>query len=83
MHLELGALTLCPVIRRLDLERHLRHHRCALLREGGRHSVWTDASGRRRVTVPRHREIPHTTARAICDQLGVPPLGRQVSFPQP
>ena len=61
------------VIKRRDLERHLRAHGCVLNRRGAEHDVWHGV-GKRRSTVPRHREIPITTARAICRQLGVPPL---------
>jgi mRNA interferase HicA len=60
------------VIRRLDLERHLRAHGCAPVREGGRHTVWENVRTERRSTIPRHRDLPRGTARAICDQLGVP-----------
>jgi mRNA interferase HicA len=57
-----------------DLERHLRAQGCTLLREGAKHSVWLNPRTERRTTVPRHREIPPTTARVICKQLGVPDL---------
>jgi len=60
------------MIKRTDLVRHLRRHGCALLRQGGRHEVWIGPVGARS-TVPRHREIPLGTARAICRQLGIPP----------
>jgi mRNA interferase HicA len=60
------------VIKRRVLLRHLRRDGCGLLRQGGRHEVWMDASGERRSTVPRHRELPRGTALAICRQLGVP-----------
>jgi predicted RNA binding protein YcfA (HicA-like mRNA interferase family) len=43
-----------------------------MLRQGGRHEIWASPSGRRS-TVPRHRELPRATARAICRQLDVPP----------
>ncbi|MDP9209629.1 MAG: type II toxin-antitoxin system HicA family toxin, partial [Actinomycetota bacterium] len=46
---------------------------CVLIREGARHSVWEHPVSERRSTIPRHRELPRTTARAICKQLGVPP----------
>jgi mRNA interferase HicA len=59
------------VVKRVDLERHLRAHGCAVIREGGRHTVWENPATERRSTVPRHRELPRGTARAICDQLGV------------
>jgi mRNA interferase HicA len=61
------------VIKRRKLERHLRAHGCELARHGAKHDVWR-GGGKRRSTVPRHSEIPTTTARAICRQLGVPPL---------
>jgi predicted RNA binding protein YcfA (HicA-like mRNA interferase family) len=59
--------------KRRDLVRHLADHGCRLLRQGRNHEVWIAPTGRRS-TVPRHREIPRGTARAICDQLGVPRL---------
>lgn len=60
------------MIKRRDLERHLRQHGCSLLREGARHSVWINVATEQRSVVPRHREIPRSTVKAICDQLGVP-----------
>jgi len=62
------------VIKRRDLERHLREHGCRMVRQGGRHEVWVGASDDKRSIVPRHRELPRGTARAICAQLGVPVL---------
>lgn len=64
---------LLTVIKRRDFERHLRAHGCTLKREGGKHSVWENVAAARQSTVPRHRELPLTTARAICAQLEVPP----------
>ncbi len=52
-----------------DLKAHLRKEECELVRQGAKHEVWQGPSGR--ATVPRHREIPVSTARAICSQLGV------------
>lgn len=60
------------MIKRRDLERHLRAHGCEPLREGGKHSVWRHAASGRTSTLPRHAEIPRGTARAICRQLDVP-----------
>lgn len=57
-----------------DLERHLRRHGCTRLREGGRHSIWLCEATMKRTSVPRHRELPPTTAREICKQLGIPPI---------
>jgi mRNA interferase HicA len=62
------------MIKRRDLERHLRAHRCRLLRGGAKHAVWGSGDGTRVSTVPRHTEIPRGTARAICRQLGVPAI---------
>lgn len=52
-----------------DLKAHLRRHGCELVRQGSKHEVWQGPDGR--ATVPRHREIPQTTARVICAQLGI------------
>lgn len=60
--------------KRRDLERHLRAHGCEPLREGAKHAVWHNPSLKRRTTLPRHTEIPRTTAREICKQLGVEPV---------
>jgi mRNA interferase HicA len=64
-------------LKRRDLEGHLRHHGCQPLRQGANHVIWTNIVRDLRSPVPRHREIPSGTARAICRQLGVPPpVGR-------
>jgi mRNA interferase HicA len=62
------------MIRRRDLEAHLRSSGASLLRHGAKHDVWIAPGAVRPVTLPRHSRIPRTTARAICRQLGVPPL---------
>ena len=59
------------MIKLLDLERPLRAHDCELLRQGGRHAIWWNPANQRRASVPRHRELPATTAKAICAQLGI------------
>jgi mRNA interferase HicA len=58
-------------MKRRDLEAHLRNHGCQLLRQGANHAIWNNAARDLRAPVPRHREIPSGTARAICRQLGV------------
>lgn len=60
------------MISRRRLERHLADHGCFTLREGGKHSIWFNPVTERRSSIPRHREIPRSTTRAICRQLGVP-----------
>ena len=59
-------------MKRVDLLRHLEAHGCALLREGGSHSVYANRSSRKVSTIPRHREINDFLARKICRDLGVP-----------
>jgi mRNA interferase HicA len=59
-------------VKRVDLLRHLEQHGCALLREGGRHSVYVNRIARKSSTVPRHREIHEFLARKICRDLEVP-----------
>lgn len=61
-------------MKRLDLIRHLERHGCALLREGGRHSVYVNRAARKSSTIPRHREINDFLARKICKDLEVPEL---------
>lgn len=58
-------------MKRSDLERLLRSHGCEVKREGGKHTVWHNPATGRRATVARHRELPLTTAKVICNQLGV------------
>lgn len=59
-------------MKRRDLERHLRDSGCEQLREGANHAIWANGDRDLRAPVPRHREIPAGTIRAICRQLGVP-----------
>ena len=55
-----------------ELEQHLIANGCERARHGSRSDVWPSPTANRPVTVPRHREIPFGTARAICCQLGIP-----------
>jgi mRNA interferase HicA len=59
-------------MKRLELIRHLEQHGCALLREGGRHSVYVNRTTGKSSTVPRHREINDFLARKICRDLEIP-----------
>jgi hypothetical protein len=43
-------------MKRRDLVRHLRYHGCREIDEGGNHTRWAAASGKRRSALPRHRE---------------------------
>ena len=55
-----------------DLTKHLKSHGCELLRHGGKHDFWHNSITNALTSVPRHREIPFGTARAICKDLGIP-----------
>jgi predicted RNA binding protein YcfA (HicA-like mRNA interferase family) len=57
-------------VKRRQLEQHLIAEGARKIDEGGNHTRWIGPTGRRSV-VPRHREIDHRLARAICKQLDV------------
>jgi predicted RNA binding protein YcfA (HicA-like mRNA interferase family) len=59
-------------MKRIDLIRHLEQNGCALLREGGKHSVYVNRGRGKSSTVPRHREINDFLARKICRDLEIP-----------
>jgi mRNA interferase HicA len=59
-------------MKRRDLVRYLERNGCVLDREGRRHSIYRNPANGRCAAVPRHREVKDTTARAICDELGIP-----------
>ena len=59
-------------MKRRELLRHLADKGCVLLREGARHSVWTNRTTGRSEAVPRHTEIDDHLARKICRRLSVP-----------
>ena len=59
-------------MKRRDLIQHLEAHGCALLREGGNHSVYINRAAGKVSTIPRHREIHEFLARKICRDLEVP-----------
>ena len=61
-------------LKRIDLIRCLDANGCALLYEGGSHSVYVNRTTRKATTVPRHREINEHLARKI---------GRDVEIPTP
>ena len=59
-------------MKRTALAKHLQRHGCVLLREGHRHSVYSNPATNRTSTVPRHTEIADLLARKICRDLGIP-----------
>jgi hypothetical protein len=44
-----------------------------VIREGANHTIWNNVERDLRAPVPRHRQVPAGTARAICRQLGIAP----------
>ncbi len=56
---------------RRQLLRHLSNSGCYMVREGGKHSIWSNAPGDQYAMIPRHAEIDNHTARQICKQLGI------------
>lgn len=61
-------------MKRWALLKHFQEHGCELRREGSRHSIYQNTATGKRTSVPRHTEIDNTTARKICEQLGIPIL---------
>lgn len=57
-----------------QLLRHLKKHGCYLIREGNKHSWWSNADTGDRTAIPRHTEIDNKLAKRICKDLGVPRL---------
>jgi mRNA interferase HicA len=59
-------------MKRRELLVHLQQHGCVLIREGGRHSIWSNPQTGRKEAIPRHSEIKRGLARSICRNLSVP-----------
>jgi hypothetical protein len=65
--------------KRADLERWgaLARSRTRCRPRRRRHDAWQHTETRAKSFVPRHREIGVGVARAICRQLGVPPIPKR------
>jgi mRNA interferase HicA len=61
-------------VKRRDLLRYLRRHRCEVLREGANHTVFVNRRSGKVSTVPRHREVNEYLVRKICRDLDIPEL---------
>ncbi len=61
-------------MKRRELVKHLLDNGCALLREGGKYSVFRHEESGREVAVTRHPELEDYAAKKICKQLGIPPI---------
>jgi len=58
-------------VKRRDLINYLEQNGFSLLREGGKHSIYTN--GRKIIPVKRHRMLDRITANEICKQAGLKP----------
>ena len=56
-------------VKRRDLIRYLEQNGFSLLREGGKHSIYSN--GVKTVPVKRHRTLDRITANEICKQAGL------------
>ena len=61
-------------MKRSKLVRYLAENGCYLVREGARHSVYSNPRASLSATVPRHTELGDAFAEAICKQLGLPKI---------
>ncbi|MDL1892507.1 type II toxin-antitoxin system HicA family toxin [Sphingobacteriales bacterium CHB3] len=58
-------------MKRKELLRYLQEQGCEFVREGGKHSWWSNPKLNKRSAVPRHSEIKDILANKICKDLGV------------
>jgi predicted RNA binding protein YcfA (HicA-like mRNA interferase family) len=58
-------------VKRRDLIKYLQENGFSLLREGGKHSVYSN--GVHTVPIKRHRTIDRVTANELCKQARLPP----------
>ena len=58
-------------VKRRELVKYLEVNGFRLLREGRRHSIYTD--GVRTIPIKRHRSLDRVTANEICKQAGLAP----------
>jgi mRNA interferase HicA len=58
-------------VKRRDLVKHLEENGFSLLREGKKHSIYTN--GEKTIPVKRHRLLDRITANQLCKQAGVQP----------
>jgi predicted RNA binding protein YcfA (HicA-like mRNA interferase family) len=58
-------------VKRRDLIRYFEENGFVLLREGKKHSIYTDKE--KTVPIKRHRTIDRITANELCKQAGLKP----------
>ncbi len=58
-------------VKRSDLIKYLRQNGFYLLREGGKHSIYTNDE--KTLPIKRHRTLDRITANQLCKQAGLNP----------
>jgi mRNA interferase HicA len=58
-------------MKRNELIKYLKENGCVFIREGSRHSWWSNPKKNLRSAVPRHSEINNILANKICKDLGI------------
>jgi len=58
-------------VKRRDLIRYFQENGFYLLREGARHSIYTN--GAKTIPIKRHRSLDRITANELCKQAGLRP----------
>ena len=58
-------------VKRRDLIKYFEEHGFYLLREGGKHSIYTN--NEKTIPIKRHRAIDRITANELCKQAGLKP----------
>ena len=58
-------------VKRRDLIRYLEKNGFYLLREGGKHAIYTNDN--KLIPVKRHKQLDRITANEICKQAGLAP----------
>jgi predicted RNA binding protein YcfA (HicA-like mRNA interferase family) len=58
-------------VKRQELVRYFEENGFYLLREGGKHSIYTN--NRKTIPVKRHRTLDRITANELCKQAGLAP----------
>ena len=59
-------------VKRRDLIRYLEKNGFYLLREGGKHSIYTNE--KKVIPVKRHKNLDRITANELCKQAGLDPI---------
>jgi len=57
--------------------KYLEKNNCAIIREGGSHTLYRNISNSQMSTVPRHPDIKENLCRKICKDLGIPDILQQ------